>query len=413
MKALLILLCFMSAVAAQDPAVDEDPVALNNQAVKLHKEGRYAEAIKIFDRAIDLQRIARVDPDPAIVRNLVNALIGRVGKEISGSRFAVAERTLHRARSLSPEHALVHAYLGVVAYRQGYFPVAMDFFHDALRFDEKSAIAHEFIGMIHYKRETLERALDSWKTAIAIDPGRAERLQKFIQKAEREIAFESGMRTERSTHFVCKFGDEHGRSIANEILGWLEDAHGEVGVDLKEYPSETLSAVLYSDREFNVATGAHGWAAGLFDGKIRIPVKNFELSRREIRNTIFHEYTHFLVGSMTPHCPAWLNEGLAQLAEGRTARRVRTSLSRAKKAGTLRRLSTLTKTFAGIKDRNVVTISYAASLSFTSFLRDKYKQHRINLFLRAIDRPERLGSAFEDAFRRKLEVVEKLWLASL
>ena len=60
-------------------------------------------------------------------------------------------------------------------------------------------------------------------------------------------------------------------------------------------------------------TGAEEWVGGLYDGAIRVPVRNFTASEGEIRKKLFHEYTHVAVRSVTNRCPTWLNEGLGSL----------------------------------------------------------------------------------------------------
>ena len=43
--------------------------------------------------------------------------------------------------------------------------------------------------------------------------------------------------------------------------------------------------VVTAETEFRKVTGVHGWVTGLYDGRIRIPVKDFGTAEREIRGT--------------------------------------------------------------------------------------------------------------------------------
>jgi hypothetical protein len=52
----------------------------------------------------------------------------------------------------------------------------------------------------------------------------------------------------------------------------LNAAFWRIGEMLGAYPSASINVVLYSERQFHDITGAPEWAAGGFDGQIRMPV---------------------------------------------------------------------------------------------------------------------------------------------
>ncbi|HEY9071111.1 MAG TPA: hypothetical protein VIV61_12710, partial [Candidatus Ozemobacteraceae bacterium] len=67
-----------------------------------------------------------------------------------------------------------------------------------------------------------------------------------------------------------------------------------------------------------------GWAGGVYDGKIRLPVPPGTSSPDQLAGAIFHEYCHHLIFLVTDGaCPTWLNEGLAQMMEGLDPQRAR------------------------------------------------------------------------------------------
>lgn len=409
-----VLAMAVSTIAQDTPPVGKDPaIALNNEAVAVHAKGRYKQAIVLLRRAIELRRREGVPVDSAFEANLVNALIGIAGRSISESRFRDATQHLDEALALNPKSGVVQAHYGILFYRQNQFETARSFLEEALTHDSGSALAHEYLGFVNYQVEFLQRALDSWSRAVNLDKSRKESLAPFMEKARRELAIEARMRTEFSSHFVCKYSDEHRRSTANEILDWLEDAYHVSGVLFHHYPRGRLSVILYGDRDFDRATRAHRWVGALFDGKIRIPIRNFDREKKGIRETIRHEYTHFIIRQLTRHCPAWLHEGLAQRAEGKTGGSVGRLLSREKKAGAIMELSSLKETFARMRNPARARLSYAVALSFTDYLVERFEISDIERLLRGIQKPGGLEKAFRKVFRLPLQEVEKAWLKTL
>ena len=420
---LALHLAFAAPVAAQEsrpaelpesaPAVVAPATALNNEAVALHDAGRFDDAIKLFRKAMAARKLTHPElPDAVIVNNFRQSLVGAASKQLDDFDFAAAERLLDEALALDPKSALVRAMFGLANMRQGYFDRALSFASEAVGADETSAFAHEVRGNVHYRLEDLDRALLDLQKAKDLAP-KATHLDALIKKIEKERAVEGGMRSERTTHFVAKFGDDVDRAIASTILDWLEDAYSEIGLKLHFYPGGVLTAVLYCDVEFNAATDTHSWAGGLFDGKIRIPVKNFDRAREQLRATLVHEYTHYVVSNYTRHCPVWLNEGLAQWCEGRRAAAAKRALAQAKAAGTLKAFKSMGTSFASIRDPRAAQLAYDQSLSFVEWLIDKTSLDRVEELLRALKPKIKTDAAIESVFGRTLEELEAEWLESL
>jgi len=65
-------------------------------------------------------------------------------------------------------------------------------------------------------------------------------------------------------------------------------------------------------------TEAPSWAGAVNDGKLRIPVGGLSSITPQVERVLKHELTHSFVASIAAgRCPTWLNEGLAQVMEGR------------------------------------------------------------------------------------------------
>jgi hypothetical protein len=111
--------------------------------------------------------------------------------------------------------------------------------------------------------------------------------------------------------------------------------------------------------------------------------------------------THaFVYGKSGGNCPRWLQEGLAQLQEGK-------SLSPAEERSLVRDL-------AASEGRSWYDeFSYASSLSFTRYLSERYP---FQIFLETLDRMKAGGSAEEaltESTREDFAQLQKGWVDQL
>jgi hypothetical protein len=122
----------------------------------------------------------------------------------------------------------------------------------------------------------------------------------------------------KDDRFTISFDGPVQQKLAARATNVLNAAFGRIGKTLGAYPSASINVVLYSERQFRDVTGAPEWAAGGFDGQIRVPVHGAERSLAEFDRVLTHELTHAMLKHVSPrNLPAWLNEGLAMYCEGR------------------------------------------------------------------------------------------------
>src|SRR4029450_8653340 len=122
------------------------------------------------------------------------------------------------------------------------------------------------------------------------------------------------------------------------------------------YPRDAVPLILYSKEQFRDVTQSPGWAGGLFDGRIRVPVGG-KIDERELDRVLSHELTHSIVYGLAPRgVPQWLNEGLAVLFEGGTV-----ALDRAARADApLIPLPRLERSFQGLSSADA-RVAYVES----------------------------------------------------
>jgi hypothetical protein len=118
------------------------------------------------------------------------------------------------------------------------------------------------------------------------------------------------------SHFRVSFEGPAEEALARQALASLERAYWRIGGLLGTYPPEPVPVVLYTREQFRDITRSPTWAAGAYDGIIRVPMRGAVDQSSELDRVLAHEFTHALVRSLaTRGVPTWLNEGLATVLE--------------------------------------------------------------------------------------------------
>jgi hypothetical protein len=231
-------------------------------------------------------------------------------------------------------------------------------------------------------------------------------MKSFREKLERESRIEASWNQSVRGSFIVKYDDQRFKDVGEAVLGFLDAAEDLSRQTLGHVPSRRVTVVLYSHEDFTNTTGAHAWAGGLFDGKIRLPIRNFALTKDSIKHTIAHEYTHLVIRDLCRKCPIWLNEGLAQLAEGKPLPVAREVLRAQRER---KRMSALPGSWMGIQDAKTVAELYAQSLLFTNYLVKRLGYQGVrDLLVKASTAPT-FESAFAEVAGKSLDEVESEW----
>ncbi len=160
-------------------------------------------------------------------------------------------------------------------------------------------------------------------------------------------------------------------------------------------------------------TDAPGWSAGVYDGKIRIPVGGIEQETPGLRKILYHEYTHAVVRAITPRCPSWLNEGLAQYFEGRDIdSRQRAALKRITQEGKLPPLSKMEGSFTGL-GADQAAFTYLVSLSAVRYMIDSFGLYRVKYVLEELAAGADVNKALTTGLALSSDEFERGWKRAL
>jgi hypothetical protein len=195
----------------------------------------------------------------------------------------------------------------------------------------------------------------------------------MLAKVERELAAEGQFSEETSSHFTMRYeGGKAALQLRSQILRTLEQHFEDLSRDLSYTPHESISVVLYTDKQFFDVTNAPTWSGAVNDGKLRMPISGITSITSELSRTLKHELAHSFINLITKgRCPTWLNEGVAQIEEPKSA------------AQQGRRLASLYMTQHDIPLNQLegpfsrfsapeAAVAYAQSLLSVEYIRDTY-----------------------------------------
>ncbi len=386
------LFLLLAPVGSAWPAPAEtraEAVRLNAEGVALVTAGRYLEGVAKFRQALAL-----LPDDETVRKNLGAAWSHEAAALLSAGKNEESAAAYAEASAAVPGDAAFLAGRGIALSRARRTGEAKACFSRALFLDEGCVPARVHLGEILFREGALRAAIREWERALLAEPSR-EDVRERLAQARRDLEAERDHSVEDGEHFAVSWDGGEDRSTGARVLRVLEDAWEEIGAALSIYPSGKVRVVLYGEAQFRAVTGAQEWVGGLFDGRIRLPVKDYAEAEAEVRALIFHEYLHVAVRSVTDRAPAWLEEGLACHFEGRSPDAARARTAAARTAGALAPLGDLREPFTRFADGDAARLAYAQSHAFVEFLLAEHGADRIGRFLRHLEagRPEEEAAA--------------------
>jgi len=281
----------------------------------------------------------------------------------------------------------------------------------ALRLNSKLALAYVLLGDIEYENQQLPKAQLAWQKAQRLDP-RMTGLASRLDRVGRESKVESKMNSMADSYFTLRYDDSVERSMGVDIRRVLQKARQDVGRDFQYRPKHKIVVLLYSKETFQkVRERAPEWAAGIFDGKIRVPMPESEQDLGSVKRTVVHEYTHAVVHELSQgRVPHWFNEGLAEYQEARyskTSKRV-SALKQALDADEVLPWSQIESLFSG-RSIGQVRLGYDQSHSVVAFLAQRYGFRHMPQLLKQMAQGVSFEEALEKEFKTPAERLERAW----
>lgn len=195
--------------------------------------------------------------------------------------------------------------------------------------------------------------------------------------------------------------------LIKHLSATIQDLHQRLKTVFGNIPQFSTSIHLMEESKFFQETNAPEWTNALYyKNKIIIPIsqKINKIEYKSLIRAVKHEYTHAVVNALSRgRCAGWLDEGIAQWAEGYESVTLRKALITQLKVGDLLPLSKLQGGFTGLKPE-IVPIAYAQSLYLTRALINHYGFYALRNYFKAL----RIGYSQDAAFITAFNVNEPL-----
>lgn len=213
-------------------------------------------------------------------------------------------------------------------------------------------------------------------------------------------------------------GDEaFGRELLETATAAVTRLAREQGVDLVR----PVTVLVYGSQAdlYSALPGTPPWIGGISIGEydtVLVPIAPGD--RGDGQRALLHELTHQIIYQITfspglgSRVPAWLNEGLAVVAEGGTSREHRQVLAQAVQFDRLPTLRTLTNPFSTLPGADAQT-AYAAAESVVRYLLHEYGPDRMRALLARFAEGRTPDDALRAVYGKGQDEIEDGWRMSL
>lgn len=163
-------------------------------------------------------------------------------------------------------------------------------------------------GLAAFQSDDTRKAESYWTRSVGLRPNPQVSALLARLRAERET--DSGHQRASTSRFVLRYDGRalpsHAASSLLSILdAELDRIDGALGCPL----AEPLTVIVQSREDYRTATGAGEWNAGMFDGRVRVPLFEGD-PPAQLRQTLAHELVHACLARRGIR-ERWLHEGLA------------------------------------------------------------------------------------------------------
>ena len=328
---------------------------------------------------------------------------------IRNGKLEEASRLFTEAIAARPDDAALRLGAGLAEHLQGREGQARKVLEDALRLDPKLTAASLLLGDIVYRQGEVDSAIRIYEVALAFAPNDPQLLSK-LEAWRKEAALHGSFQHNLNSHFTVLFEGPAQQELAAAALHALESAYWRIGTALLAYPSNIITVILYTDEQFRDITRSPSWAGGVYDGTIRIPMREALNNLPQLEKVLAHEFTHALVRSLSPRgTPTWMDEGLAVVFENGDLRWAEKMVG---KAPSLIPLPQLHNGFL-ILPEDQVPLAYAESALAVRVLMDRSGALTLTMLLKDLDAGQDFATAFDHRFTFSYLEFQRVWYEPL
>lgn len=402
--------------------------AYNSKAVSLANKGQIVEALPFYEKALDMnptdERLKQT-----LVRNYISSLNNLAVEQSNAHKFPEAQQFFERASAslgklqdakvrdeIRHNYSALLTLWGAELMRRNQVDEAKLSFKQSLDLDTSNSMAHLYLGDLGYESNDYGLAQIHYAAAAPLDSENRAYLTNRLQMIQDESKVEANFKraVDPKGHFVIQHVEYQNGISVPELLGILSSAYDTVGKDLGIYPARAVNVKLYSAEDFAKIAKLPEWAIGIFDGKMRLKVDEVQSAPSQVKDLLFHEYTHAVLAmNVKQKVPAWFHEGLAQLMEPqfkenpREQAQMRDALARNQLD-----FASLQNSFKDIESKGQAENAYLLSKYFLAYLNRKYGHEKLTEWIKRMTADEKFEDAFKNVYGLPLKDAQDAWVKS-
>jgi tetratricopeptide (TPR) repeat protein len=332
----------------------------------------------------------RYDP-AALVKDAVAAL--------AAERFGDALDGFTRASKIVPNDSTVCLGAGIAAMKLGRNDEAETWFQRALKLQPTYTTASEWLGELQYRDGRVKEAIATYESALKSARDTKE-LERRLADWRKETQLQDRFYESRGAHFAVLFEGPADETLARGVVERLEQAYWRIGGVLTAYPPKPITVVLYTSEQFRDITRSPAWSAGVYDGRIRVPIKGAMADVDDLDRVLSHEFVHAVVAMLGGRTvPVWLNEGLAVTLEVGNKDRVEDDFTRARSRPPLQALH---GGFGRLSAADAY-VAYAVSAHAVKRMMDLRGPYAVVALMQDLARGNEFAGAFQQHFAMRYE----------
>lgn len=240
-----------------------------------------------------------------------------------------------------------------------------------------------------YQSDDLRRAWGYCRDALTLTAD--SNVAGFCKKVERESmvdmggADKSGEKLYGLRVALRYEGEAMPADVARTMVAALDDEFIRISNQLGCRAEERITAIVQSRESYMKSTNAAEWSAGLYDGRIHVPLMDGTPDSQQfgprMHRTFAHETVHACLANIG-RFPAWLHEGLAQKLSGDTlSAAARQELQEKVRAGALPRLEKMGQDWSHLSGEHA-RLAYNLALAAADVLAENYANYGLRNVLR-------------------------------
>jgi tetratricopeptide (TPR) repeat protein len=234
---------------------------------------------------------------------------------IKAGNLPAAAEAFREAIALDPKNAWLRLGAGTVAFLRRHDADAKAHLEQALVLDPKLTRARGQLAQVAKRQGDVNEAIRLLEVVATEVPG-DEAVRETLDRWKRERELHDRMRLEVGDFFTVSFEGPEDAAMAAQALESLNRAYWRICDIFGAFPPKSVPVVLYSGEQFSDITRSPKWAAAVYDGIIRVPMRGAAEKGEDLDRVLAHEFSHALIRSIaTKGLPTWLNEGLASVLE--------------------------------------------------------------------------------------------------